>query len=91
MACRSSLTVACSRAAHLSGEIDGKARLEAFCDGVIAFILTIMVLELKAPHGAACSDLIPLLPVLGSYVLSLIYVGFYWNKLQYASYPIIKD
>ncbi|WP_426113841.1 TMEM175 family protein [Massilia sp. PWRC2] len=58
----------------------GKSRLEAFSDGVIAIIITIMVLELKVPHGAAFDDLIPLLPVFGSYVLSFIYVGIYWNN-----------
>ena len=58
----------------------GKNRLEAFSDGVIAIIITIMVLELKVPHGAAFNDLLPLLPVLGSYVLSFIYVGIYWNN-----------
>ena len=65
----------------------GKSRLEAFSDGVIAIIITIMVLELKVPHGATYNELIPLLPVLGSYVLSFIYVGIYWNKLQYGCYP----
>jgi hypothetical protein len=64
----------------------GKGRLEAFSDGVIAIIITIMVLELKVPHGATFDDLIPLLPVLGSYVLSFIYVGIYWNKLQHVNY-----
>ena len=69
----------------------GKGRLEAFSDGVIAIIITIMVLELKVPHGASFNDLLPLLPVLGSYVLSFIYVGIYWNKLQCGCYPpIIK-
>ena len=58
----------------------GKGRLEAFSDGVIAIIITIMVLELKVPHGASFNDLLPLLPVLGSYVLSFIYVGIYWNN-----------
>ena len=65
----------------------GKNRLEAFSDGVIAIIITIMVLELKVPHGAEFSVLIPLWPVFMSYVLSFIYVGIYWNKLQYASNP----
>jgi uncharacterized membrane protein len=65
----------------------GKNRLGAFSDGVIAIIITIMVLELKVPHGASLNDLLPLLPVLGSYVLSFIYVGIYWNKLQYGNYP----
>jgi uncharacterized membrane protein len=58
----------------------GKGRLEAFSDGVIAIIITIMVLELKVPHGATFNDLLPVLPVLGSYVLSFIYVGIYWNN-----------
>jgi uncharacterized membrane protein len=65
----------------------GKNRLEAFSDGVIAIIITIMVLELKVPHGADFSVLLPLWPVFMSYVLSFIYVGIYWNKLQYESYP----
>jgi uncharacterized membrane protein len=65
----------------------GKGRLEAFSDGVIAIIITIMVLELKVPHGAGFDVLLPLVPILGSYVLSFIYVGIYWNKLQYANYP----
>lgn len=58
----------------------GKGRLEAFSDGVIAIIITIMVLELKVPHGASLDALVPLLPVLLSYVLSFIYVGIYWNN-----------
>jgi hypothetical protein len=65
----------------------GKTRLETFSDGVIAIIITITVLELKVPHGADFSVLIPLWPVFMSYVLSFIDVGIYWNKLQYASYP----
>jgi uncharacterized membrane protein len=65
----------------------GKSRIEAFNDGVIAIIITIMVLELKVPHGASFNELLPLLPVLGSYVLSFIYVGIYWNKLKYANHP----
>jgi uncharacterized membrane protein len=58
----------------------GKSRLEAFSDGVIAIIITIMVLELKVPHGATLDDLRPLLPVFLSYVLSFVYVGIYWNN-----------
>ena len=58
----------------------GKSRLEAFSDGVIAIIITIMVLELKVPHGATLDVLVPLLPVFLSYVLSFIYVGIYWNN-----------
>lgn len=57
-----------------------KNRLEAFSDGVMAIIITIMVLELKVPHGDGPSDLLPLLPVFLSYVLSFIYVGIYWNN-----------
>jgi uncharacterized membrane protein len=57
-----------------------KGRLEAFSDGVLAIIITIMVLELKAPHGAAAADLKPLLPVFLSYVLSFVYIGIYWNN-----------
>ena len=57
-----------------------KGRLEAFSDGVIAIIITIMVLELKVPHGADVAALRPLLPVFLSYVLSFIYVGIYWNN-----------
>jgi uncharacterized membrane protein len=58
----------------------GKARLEAFSDGVLAIIITIMVLELKVPHGDSLSDLSPLLPVFLSYVLSFVYIGIYWNN-----------
>lgn len=57
-----------------------KGRLEAFSDGVIAIIITIMVLELKVPHGTEMRDLGPLFPVFLSYVLSFIYVGIYWNN-----------
>jgi uncharacterized membrane protein len=55
-------------------------RLEAFSDGVIAIIITIMVLELKVPHGESLAALVPVLPVFLSYVLSFIYVGIYWNN-----------
>ncbi len=55
-------------------------RLEAFSDGVIAIIITIMVLEMKVPHGSGLTDLAPLLPVFLSYVLSFVYVGIYWNN-----------
>ena len=57
-----------------------KGRMEAFSDGVIAIIITIMVLEMKVPHGAGWSDLRPLLPVFLSYMLSFFYVGIYWNN-----------
>ncbi|GAB3384412.1 TMEM175 family protein [Lysobacter fragariae] len=55
-----------------------KGRLEAFSDGVIAIIITIMVLEMKVPHGADFASLRPLWPVFLSYVLSFVYVGIYW-------------
>ena len=58
----------------------GKGRLEAFSDGVIAIIITIMVLEMKVPHGDSLESLAPLLPVFLSYVLSFVYVGIYWNN-----------
>jgi uncharacterized membrane protein len=58
----------------------GKGRLEAFSDGVIAIIITIMVLELKVPHGEGLDALAPLIPVFLSYVLSFVYVGIYWNN-----------
>lgn len=58
----------------------GKGRLEAFSDGLIAILITIMVLELKAPHGADLAALAPLLPVFLSYVLSFVYLGIYWNN-----------
>jgi uncharacterized membrane protein len=58
----------------------GKERLTAFSDGVVAIIITIMVLELKVPHGVSLADLMPVLPIFLSYVLSFIYVGIYWNN-----------
>jgi uncharacterized membrane protein len=58
----------------------GKGRVEAFSDGVIAIIITIMVLELHVPHGTDFAVLYPLIPVFLSYVLSFIYVGIYWNN-----------
>ena len=58
----------------------GKGRLEAFSDGVIAIIITIMVLELKVPHDTGLDALWPLAPVLGSYALSFVFVGIYWNN-----------
>jgi uncharacterized membrane protein len=57
-----------------------KNRLEAFSDGVLAIIITIMVLELRIPQGSSFSALTPLIPVFSSYVLSFIYVGIYWNN-----------
>jgi len=58
----------------------GKGRLEAFSDGVIAVIITIMVLELKVPHGSDLATLVPLVPVFLSYVLSFVYIGIFWNN-----------
>jgi uncharacterized membrane protein len=58
----------------------GKTRLEAFSDGVLAIIITIMVLELKVPHDPSPAALVALLPVFLSYVLSFVYVGIYWNN-----------
>ena len=58
----------------------GKSRVEAFSDGVLAIIITIMVLELKVPHGDSLASLLPLLPVVLSYLLSFIYIGIYWNN-----------
>jgi len=57
-----------------------KGRMEAFSDGVIAIIITIMVLEMKVPHGDSLQDLRPLAPVFLSYVMSFVYVGIYWNN-----------
>ena len=57
-----------------------KGRLEAFSDGVLAIIITIMVLELKIPHGTEWVSLQPLVPVIVSYILSFIYIGIYWNN-----------
>jgi uncharacterized membrane protein len=61
-------------------------RLEAFSDGVIAIIITIMVLELKVPHGDRLEDLAPLAPTFLSYVLSFLYVGIYWNNHHHMLY-----
>jgi uncharacterized membrane protein len=58
----------------------GKGRLEAFSDGVLAIIITIMVLELRVPAAEALSDLRPLVPVLGSYALSFVFIATYWNN-----------
>jgi uncharacterized membrane protein len=68
------------RGRFTQGEGMGKTRLEAFSDGVIAVIITIMVLEMKVPHGSDWQSLQPLLPVFLSYVLSFVYIGIYWNN-----------
>jgi uncharacterized membrane protein len=65
-------------------------RLEAFSDGVIAVIITIMVLELKAPHETDLAGLLPLLPVFLSYVLSFAYVGIYWNNHHHTMFVVKK-
>ena len=57
-----------------------KSRMEAFSDGMIAIFITVMVLEMKVPHGADLDALVPLVPVLLTYVLSYIYLGIYWNN-----------
>src|SRR5487761_375544 len=63
-------------------------RLEAFSDGVLAIIITIMVLELKVPHGENLSVLQPLLPVFFSYVLSFVYIGIYWNNHHHLMHTV---
>ncbi len=68
----------------------GKGRLEAFSDGVLAIIITIMVLEMKVPHGNTPEDLKPLLPVFMSYVLSFIYIGIYWNNHHHLMHIVHK-
>lgn len=64
----------------------GTGRLEAFSDGVLAIIITIMVLELKVPHGESFDALRPLIPVLLAYLLSFIYIGIYWNNHHHMLY-----
>jgi len=64
----------------MGGHAMNKTRLEAFSDGVIAIIITIMVLELKVPHGETAGTLKPLVPILLSYVLNFIYLAIYWNN-----------
>src|SRR2546423_6200545 len=58
----------------------GKNRLEAFSDGVLAILITIMVLEMKVPRGEGIETLVPVIPVFLSYVLSFVYLGIYWNN-----------
>jgi uncharacterized membrane protein len=67
-----------------------KTRLEAFSDGVLAIIITIMILEIKVPHGVEFADLKPLIPKFLSYVLSFIYVGIYWNNHHYLIHSLTK-
>ncbi len=68
----------------------GKTRLEAFSDGVIAIIITIMVLELKVPHSDELQTLKPLVPVFFSYVLSFVFVGIYWNNHHHLMHSVSK-
>ncbi|MGB4847059.1 MAG: TMEM175 family protein [Saprospiraceae bacterium] len=65
-----------------------KTRLEAFSDGVLAIVITIMVLEFKVPHGVEWSDLVPLIPIVLSYVLSFIYIGIYWNNHHHMMHTV---
>lgn len=67
-----------------------KNRLEAFSDGVLAIIITIMVLELKVPHGVEIAALAPLFPVFLSYVLSFTYIGIYWNNHHHMLHTVSK-
>lgn len=66
------------------------SRLEAFSDGVLAIIITIMVLEMKVPHGTDLEALTPLLPVFLSYILSFIYIGIYWNNHHHMMHAVQK-
>ncbi|MGH2665647.1 TMEM175 family protein [Flavobacterium sp.] len=65
-----------------------KTRLEAFSDGVLAIIITIMVLELKVPEGADFNSLKPLIPIFLSYILSFIYIGIYWNNHHHMMHTV---
>jgi uncharacterized membrane protein len=67
-----------------------KGRLEAFSDGVIAVIITIMVLDMKVPHGTDVESLAPLVPVFLAYVLSYVYVGIYWNNHHHMLHAVQK-
>ena len=65
-----------------------KTRLEGFSDGVLAVIITIMVLEMKVPHGTDLDSLAPLVPVFLAYVLSYIYIGIYWNNHHHLMHAV---
>ena len=67
-----------------------KGRMEAFSDGVLAIIITIMVLEIKVPHGDDFKDLIPLIPIFLSYILSFVYLGIYWNNHHHMMQAVKK-
>jgi uncharacterized membrane protein len=66
----------------------GKGRLEAFSDGVIAVIITVMVLEMKVPHGTDLEALAPIVPVFVTYVLSFVYVAIYWNNHHHLMHAV---
>lgn len=68
----------------------GKNRLEAFSDGVIAIIITIMVLEMRVPHGVSWETLTPITPVFMSYVLSFVYVAIYWNNHHHMLHTVTR-
>ena len=68
----------------------GKTRLEAFSDGVIAIIITIMVLELKVPHAAEFSAIAELWPIFLSYILSFVYIGIYWSNHHHLLHTVHK-
>jgi uncharacterized membrane protein len=67
-----------------------KNRLEAFSDGVLAIVITILVLELKIPHGSDFTALRPLLPVFLTYILSFVYLGIYWNNHHHMLHTVQK-
>jgi uncharacterized membrane protein len=67
-----------------------KGRLEAFSDGVLAILITIMVLELKVPHGADWDALRPLTPVFLAYVLSFVFLGIYWNNHHHMLHTVVR-
>jgi len=68
----------------------GKNRLEAFSDGVIAIVITIMVLEMKVPHGEALADLGPVLPIFFSYLMSFVYLAIYWNNHHHMLHTVTR-
>jgi uncharacterized membrane protein len=68
----------------------GKGRLEAFSDGVLAIVITVMVLELKVPEGAELRDLVPIFAVFWAYVVSFLYVGIYWNNHHHLLHTVKK-
>src|SRR5215471_17215565 len=69
-----------TRCLNKQGGVMGKDRLAAFSDGVIAILITIMVLELKVPHGSDWESIRPLVPAFSTYVLSYVFLGIYWNN-----------